>query len=113
MLILVSRVTGCVLISAFTSLVAISVGVTSSAVEIKICAITAGIKKHKLIIKKKKKKHDQIVLLGIDKSDTIEVLISKALIDSYISLDKFASVNNELREYYEMKNPPTFMEYTV
>ena len=113
MLILVSRVTGCVSISAFTSLVAISVGVTSSAVEIKICAITAGIKKHKLIIKKKKKKHDQIVLLGIDKSDTIEVLIPKALIDSYISLDKFASVNNELREYYEMKNPPTFMEYTV
>ena len=75
MLILVSRVTGCISISAFTSLVAISVGVTSSAVEIKICAITAGIKKHKSIIKKKKKNHGKIALLGKDKLNTIEVLI--------------------------------------
>ena len=42
-------------------------------------------------------------LLGKDKLNTIEVLISKALIDSYISHDKFVSVNNVLREYYEMK----------
>ena len=103
LLILVSTVTGCVSISAFASLVAIPVGITSSAVGIKICAITAGIKKYKSIIKKKKKKHDKIVLLGKDKLNTIEVLISKALIDSYISHDKFVSVNNVLREYYEAK----------
>ena len=66
-------------------------------------AITAGIKNYKSIIKKKKKKHDKIVLLGKDKSNTIEVLISKALIDSYISQDEFVSVNNVLREY-KMKN---------
>ena len=30
---------------------------------IKICAIAAGIKMYKTIIKKKKKKHDKIVLL--------------------------------------------------
>ena len=55
---------------------------------IKIFAITAGIKKYKSIIKKKKN-HDKIVLLEKDKLNTIEVLISKALIDSYISHDKF------------------------
>ena len=52
LLILASTVT--VSISAFASLVAISVGITSSAVGIKICAITARIGKYKSIIKKKK-----------------------------------------------------------
>ena len=60
LLILVSAVTVCVSIS---SLVYVPVGITSSAVVLKICAITAGIKKYKTIIKKKKM-HDKIVLLG-------------------------------------------------
>ena len=72
---LASTVTGCISISAFASLICIPVGITSSAVGINICAITAGIKKYKSIIKKKKKKHDKIVLLGKDKLTTIEVLI--------------------------------------
>ena len=42
--ILVSTVTGCASISAFASLVCVPVGITSSAVGIKICATTAGIK---------------------------------------------------------------------
>ena len=52
-------------------------------------------------------------MLGKDKLNTIEVLISKALIDSYISHDEFVSVNNVLREYYEMKNLETSVEYTI
>ena len=75
----------------------------SSAVRIKICAITAGIKKYKPVIKKKKKKQDKIVLLGEDKLNTIEVLISKVLIDSNTSHNEFVSVSNILREYYKMK----------
>ena len=47
-----------------------------------------GIKEYKSIIKKKKKKHDKIVLLGKDKLNTIEILIYKALIDSYIRHDE-------------------------
>ena len=39
---------------------------------------------YKSIIKKKKKSHDKIVLLGKANLNTIEILISKALIDSYI-----------------------------
>ena len=70
---------------------------------IKICAVTVGIKKYKSIIKKKKKKHDKIVLLGKDKLNTIEVLISKAVMESYISHDQFFSVNDMLREYNKMK----------
>ena len=103
LLILVSSVTGCVSISAFASLVFVSVGITSSAVGLNICAIIAGIKKYKPITKKKKKKHDKTLVLGKYKLNSIHVLISKALIDSYISHDKFVSVNNVLREYYGMK----------
>ena len=42
-------------------------------VGINICAITAAIKKYQSIIKKKKKKHDKIVLLGKCKLNIIEV----------------------------------------
>ena len=44
LLILTSTVTGYISISGFSSLVVISAGITSSAVGIKVCAITAGIK---------------------------------------------------------------------
>ena len=64
LLILALAVTGCVSISAFASLVGIPVGITSSGAAIKISAITAGIKKYKSIIKKQRKKHNEIFLLG-------------------------------------------------
>ena len=41
------------------------------------------------------------MLLVKDKLNTIEVLISKTLIDSYISHEETISVNNVLREYNE------------
>ena len=65
-----------------------------------MCAITAGIKKYKSIIKKKK--HDKVVLLTKSKLNTIEVLISKALINSNISHDEFVLINNVLKEYDKM-----------
>ena len=57
-----------------------------------MCAITTGSKIYKSIIMKKKKKHDKMVLLGKDKLNIIEILIFKALIDSYISHHEFVSV---------------------
>ena len=77
---LVSAVSGCVLISAFALLVGIPIGITSCALRLKICAITAGIKNYKSIIKKKKrKKYNKMVLLARTKLNYIEILISKAL----------------------------------
>ena len=95
--ILVSTVPECVYIFAFASLVYIPVGIRSFAVELKICVITAGIKKYKLIIKKKKKKHDQIVLLAKTKLSSIKLLVFKALIDSNISDDEFVLVNDVVK----------------
>ena len=102
-IILASAVTDCVSISAFSSLIDIPVGIKSSAVGINICAITAGIKNDKSMMKKKKRKDDKIAMFVKDKLNAIEVPISKCLIHSYISHDKFVSVKNVLREYNETK----------
>ena len=81
--------------------------ITCTAIGLKICTINAGIKKYKSIIKKKKKKHNKIVLLVKYKLKSIEVLISKALFYSNFSRDDFALINNVLKIYYinkEFKN---------
>ena len=67
-LILASTMTGCFSIPAFASLIRIPIGVKSSAIGLKICAITAELKWNK--------KHDKIVLLAKSKLNSIEVLIS-------------------------------------
>ena len=89
--------------------------ITSSPLPIKVCAISAEIKKYKSVKKKKKKKHDKIVLLGKDKLNTIEVLM--ALIDSYVSHDEFILANDVLRQYNEekeeIKHPETSVEYII
>ena len=92
-LILIFPVSGCVSISAF-ALAGIHIGITSSEIELKICVITAGIKKYQPIIKKEKKKHDKIALLAKSRLNSVEVLTSKALID------EFALTNDVLKEFY-------------
>ena len=60
------------------------VGITSFAVGLNICVITA-----------------EIFLLAKSKVNRIEVLIYKALIDSNISHDGFVLANNVLKEYHD------------
>ena len=102
-LILASSITGCTSISASSSLIGIPIGIMSPAIGLKICAIAAGIKRYKSIIKKKKKKHDKIALLAKSKLNSIEVLVSKAIVDSVISHDEFVLINRVLKEYNKMK----------
>ena len=114
--ILVFAVTGCIFISAFASLLGIPIGVfisafasllgipigiESSAIGLETCAITAVIKKYKSIIEKTKKKHDKMVLFA--KANNIKVLISKFLIDFYVSHNEFVLVNNAIKEYDNIK----------
>ena len=102
-LILNSTITGCISIFTFASLFGVPIGIASSAIGLNICAIAAEIKKHKSIIKKRKKKHDKIVLLAKSILNSVEVFISKTLIDSVVSHDEFVLINNVLKEYDEMK----------
>ena len=52
-LMLAPTTTVCTSIFAFTSLIGTLIGIRSSAIGLKICAITAGIKKYESIIKKR------------------------------------------------------------
>ena len=71
----------------------IPIGIASSIIGLNICAMTAWIKKFKSIIKKKKTKHNKIVLLAKSKLNSLEVLISIALIVSNASHDEFVCAN--------------------
>ena len=70
-------------------MIGIPIGMTSYGIGLKICAITAEIKKYKSIIKKKKKRHNKIIFLAKSKLNIIEVLIIKSLNDSDISHEEF------------------------
>ena len=103
LLVVIFKITGCRSIPAFASLVGIPIGVASFTIGLKICLITAGIKKYKSIIEKKRKKHDKIVFLVKYKLISMKVVISKTLIDSNIRIDEFVLVNNVMKEFYDMK----------
>ena len=80
-----------------------SIGITSSADGVKFYVITAGINKYNSRNKKKRIKNDKIVLLAKSKLNSIEVLISKTLINSKISHDEFVLLNNALKKFYDIK----------
>ena len=54
-------------------------------------------------MKKKKTKHDKILLPAKTKLNNIEFLISKALIVSDISHDQFISISTVSKKYDKMK----------
>ena len=113
-LILTSAISGCISISFFASVLGIAIEITSSAIRLKTCVITAGTKKYMSVIKKRKKKHDKIVLLAKSKLNSIEVLIFKALIDSNIIHDEFVLMNNVLKEHDDLKEEVKSVKtYTV
>ena len=96
LLILIATLTGSVSISAFASLVCIPIGITSPAIGLNFCVITARIKEYKSISKKKKKKHDKNSIINKN-------LISKALIDSNISLKEFYDMLEEIKNSNDKK----------
>ena len=102
-LILAAEIARCISISSFASLIGIPIGITSSAIGLKMCAMAAGIKKYKSILKEKKKKHDKGVLLRKYKLNIVEVLIFKVLTNSNVSYNEFPLTNTVLKEYDDMK----------
>ena len=102
-LIIISTITECVFISAFASLFGIPIGIGSFTIGLKICLITAGIKKYKSFIQKKRKKHYKVILLAKSKLNNIVVLISRSLIDSNISHDESVLTNSGMKKFYDMK----------
>ena len=84
-LIVLRATTGGVLIISFTSIVGASVGIPSASLTLIFSLATGIVKKLLNITRNKKKKHDKILLLAKSKPNSIETLISQALIDLDIS----------------------------
>ena len=55
------------------------------------------------VTRKKKKKHNKIVMLAKSKLNSIETLMSKALIDLDISHEEFKTIVNEKEKHEQMK----------
>ena len=102
-LIALSATTGGISIISFTSIIGAPVGITSASFTL-IFSITTGIIKKLLsMTRKKKKKHDQILMLAKSKFSSIETLISQALNDMNISHEEFIAIFKEKDRYGKMK----------
>ena len=55
------------------------------------------------VTRKRKKKHNKIVMLAKSKLNSIEILISQALRDLDISHEEFKTIVNEKEKYEQMK----------
>ena len=102
-LIVLSATTGGVSIISFTSIIGAPVGIASASFTL-IFSLTTGIVKKLLsITRNKKKKHDKILMLAKSKLNSIETLISQALIDMEISHEEFITILKEKDKYEKMK----------
>ena len=90
-----------VYIILFTSVVDALVGIASFTLYF---SLTTGIVKKLLsITRKKKKKHDNILMLAKSKVNSIEALISQELMDMQISYEEFVAIFKERDKYEKMK----------
>ena len=102
-LIVLSATSSGVSIISFTSIIGVPAGIASASFTL-IFSITAGIIKKLLSTTiKKKKKHDQILMLAKSKYNSIEALISQALNDIDISHEEFITIFKEKDRYERMK----------
>ena len=85
------------------SVVGAPVGIASASFTL-IFSLTTGIVKKLLsITRNKKKKYDKILKLAKSKLDSIETLVSQALIDMEISHEEFNAIIREKQKYERMK----------
>ena len=90
-------------IISFTSIIGIPSGITSAIFTLIFSLTTGIIKKLLKVTRKKKKKHNKIIMFAKGKSNSIETLMSQALIDLDISHEEFKPTVNEKEKYDQMK----------
>ena len=102
-LIVLSTTSSRVCIISSASVVEAPVGIASARFT-SIFPLTTGIIKKLLsITRNKNKKHDKVLMLAKSKLDSIETLLSQALIDMEISHEEFNAIIREKQKYEWMK----------
>ena len=94
-LIVLSATSGGVCIILSVSVVGVPVGIAGVIFTLIPSSTTGIIKKLLSITRNKKKKHDKILMLAESKLNSIEVLVSQALIDMEISHEEFNMILKE------------------
>ena len=94
---------GTLSIASYASVVGIPAGITRASLTL-VFTIGTGISKSLLkLTKKRKKKHNKIIVLAKNKLNTIDTLLSSALNDSEISHEEFTNIINEENIYEIIK----------
>ena len=102
-LIILSATNSRMSIISFTSVVGASFRIASASFTLFFSLSTGIIKKLLNMTRKKKKKHDKILMLAESKFNSIETLISQALNDLNIGHEEFITILNEKDNYERMK----------
>ena len=94
-LIVLSATSSGVCIISSASVVGAPVGIASASFTLTFSLISGITKRLLSITRKKKKKHDKILMLAKNKLDSIETLVSQALIDMEITHEEFTAIIRE------------------
>ena len=86
---------GTLSIASHATVVGIPVGIAGASLTLIFTVTTGVVKKILSVTKKKKKKHNKIMVLARNKLNIIETLLSSALSDSDISHEEFAKIIDE------------------
>ena len=90
-------------IASYASVVGIPADITGASLTL-VFTIGTGISKSLLrLTKKRKKKHNKIIVLAKNKLNMIDTLLSSALNDSEISHEEFTNIINEANIYENIK----------
>ena len=94
---------GTLSIASYASVVGIPADITGASLTL-VFTIGTGISKSLLkLTKKRKKKHNKIIVLAKNKLNMIDTLLSSALNDSEISHEEFTNIINEANIYENIK----------
>ena len=98
-----SATSGGVCIISSVGVAGAPVGIAGASFTLIFPLTTVIIKKLLIITRNKKKKHDKILILAKSKLNSIETLVSQALIDMEIRHEEFITVLNEKDKSEKMK----------
>ena len=102
-LIVLNATTGGVCVISHATVIGAPVGIESAGFTILFAFTTGIVKKLLKTTRNKKKKHDKILMLAKNKLNSIETLVSQALIDMEISHAEFITILKEKDKYEKMK----------
>ena len=102
-LIVLSAASGGVCIISSVSIVGAPIGIAGASFTLIFSLTTGIIKKLLSTTRNKKKKHNKILMLAKSKLNSIETLLSQALIDMEISPDEFITILKQKIKYEKTK----------